>query len=86
MEGVKILKKMKELNPDGTLLFMHEGGPLTTDSFNRRLKKYCREAGVPYYSSHKIRFYNASTAYDGKNLQQSATLWDIVRWKPQSIT
>lgn len=68
MEGVKILKKMKELSPDGTLLFIHEGRQLTTDSFNRRLKKYCREAGVPYYSSHKIRFYNASTAYDGKNL------------------
>lgn len=34
----------------------------------RRLKKYCKEAGVPCYSSHKIRFYNASSAYDGKNL------------------
>ena len=40
----------------------------TTDSFNRRLKKYCKEAGVPYHSSHKIRFYNASTAFDGNNL------------------
>ena len=41
---------------------------MTTDSFNRRLKKYCKEAGVPYHSSHKIRFYNASTAFDGNNL------------------
>lgn len=30
----------------------------------RNLKK----AGVPYHSSHKIRFYNASTAFDGNNL------------------
>ena len=37
-------------------------------STNRRLKKYCREAGVEYHSSHKIRFYNASQAYDGENL------------------
>ncbi|RJW12147.1 recombinase XerD, partial [Lachnospiraceae bacterium AM25-39] len=44
------------------------GEIMTTDSFNRRLKKYCKEAGVPYHSSHKIRFYNASTAFDGNNL------------------
>ena len=63
-EGVKVLKKMKELNPDGTLLFMHEGRPLTTDTFNRRLKKYCTELGIPYLSSHKIRFTGASMLYD----------------------
>lgn len=63
-EGMRVLKKMKELNPDGKLLFMHEGRPLTTDSFNRRLKKYCTEAGVPYLSSHKIRFTGASMLYD----------------------
>lgn len=67
-EALKILQKAKELNPDGTYVFEPNGSLMTTDSFNRRLKKYCKEAGVPYYSSHKIRFYNASTAYDGKNL------------------
>jgi integrase len=41
---------------------------MTTDRFNRRLKKYCEECGVVYHSSHKIRFYCASTAYDGNNL------------------
>lgn len=63
-EGVSVLKKMKELNPDGKFLFMHEGRPLTTDSFNRRLKKYCTEIGIPYLSSHKIRFTGASMLYD----------------------
>lgn len=67
-EALKILKNAKELNPQGTYIFEPDGALMTTDSFNRRLKKYCKEAGVPYYSSHKIRFYNASSAYDGKNL------------------
>lgn len=62
--GIQVLKKMKELNPNGKLLFMHNGKPLTTDTFNRRLKKYCIEAGVPYLSSHKIRFTGASMLYD----------------------
>lgn len=67
-EALKILEKAKALNPQGTYVFEPDGDLMTTDSFNRRLKKYCKEAGVPYYSSHKIRFYNASSAYDGKNL------------------
>lgn len=62
-EGVMVLKKMKELNPYGKFLFMHEGRPLTTDSFNRRLKKYCIAIGIPYLSSHKIRFTGASMLY-----------------------
>lgn len=63
-EGVAILRKMKELNPNGKPLFQHQGRPLTTDSFNRRLKKYCNEIGIPYLSSHKIRFTGASMLYD----------------------
>ena len=67
-EALKILHKAKELNPNGIYIFEPNGEIMTTDSFNRRLKKYCKEAGVPYHSSHKIRFYNASTAFDGNNL------------------
>lgn len=67
-EAISILGKARELNPCGTYLFEPDGSIMTTDSFNRRLKKYCKEAGVPYHSSHKIRFYNASTAFDGNNL------------------
>ncbi len=47
---------------------LKNGGCLTTDTFNRRLKKYCNEIGIQYYSSHKIRAYNASVSYDGTNL------------------
>ena len=39
---------MYELNPEAGLLFMHNGKPLSTDRFNRRLKKYCDEIGIPY--------------------------------------
>ena len=67
-EALKILHKAKELNPNGIYVFEPNGEIMTTDSFNRRLKKYCKEASVPYHSSHKIRFYNASTAFDGNNL------------------
>lgn len=67
-EALAILEKAKELAPNSTYIFEPNGKVMTTDSFNRRLKKYCKEAQVPYHSSHKIRFYNASTAYDGTNL------------------
>lgn len=67
-EALEILKRAKDINPNGEFVFEPDGSIMTTDSFNRRLKKYCNEAGVPYHSSHKIRFYNASTAYDGNNL------------------
>lgn len=63
-KGLEILKEMKLLNPTGDLLFMHNGKPLTTDRFNARLKKYCKEADIPYLSSHKIRFSNASILFD----------------------
>lgn len=63
-EGVAVLKKMKALNPKGKFLFMYEGRPLTTDTFNRRLKKYCNEIGITYLSSHKIRFTGASMLYN----------------------
>lgn len=63
-KGLEILRKMKALNPSGETLFMHQGRPLTTDTFNRRLKGYCAATGVPYLSSHKIRFTGASMLYD----------------------
>lgn len=41
---------------------------MNTDRFNIYLRRYCKQADIPYHSSHKIRFYTASTAYDGTNL------------------
>lgn len=73
-QAVEIIKKAIQLNPDGTFLFEPNGKCMTTDRFNRRLKKYCESCGIPYHSSHKIRFYNASVAYDGTNLSAISRL------------
>lgn len=60
-EAVEIIKKAHELNPDGEYLFMCHGRTINNDTFNERLRKYCNDAGVPYLSSHKLRFTVAST-------------------------
>ena len=67
-EAITIIKKAIDLNPDSEYLFQPDGHMMSSDSFNRRLKKYTGECGVTYKPSRKIRFYNASTAYDGTNL------------------
>ena len=57
----EILDEALELAPDDTdLLFTLNGRPLTTDTMNRRLKKYTAACGIRYLSSHKIRFTSAS--------------------------
>lgn len=62
-KGVQVLYKMKSLNPHGKYLFMYQNRPLTTDTFNRRLRKYCSELGITYHSSHGIRFTSASLCH-----------------------
>ncbi|MCL2719130.1 MAG: tyrosine-type recombinase/integrase [Lachnospiraceae bacterium] len=57
----EILEKVKEKNPNGKYIFMTDGHQLTADTFNDRLHRYCRKAGVKGRSSHKIRFTVAST-------------------------
>lgn len=73
-EAIRILKVARSINPFGEYIFMPEGRMMTTNRFNAYLKKYCLECDVSYHSSHKIRFYNASTAYDGKNLSAISKL------------
>ena len=63
-DTIAILGKMKSLNPFGEYLFMFQGRPLTTITFNERLKKYCNAINIPYLSSHKIRFTGASILYN----------------------
>lgn len=69
-EAIRVLVKARALDPDGEFVFMPYGKPIITTTFNKRLRKYCNKAGIEYHSSHKIRFYAASTAYNGKNLTQ----------------
>lgn len=62
------MEQQKKLNPEGEFVFMPYGKPMNTERFNLYLKRYCDAVSIPYHSSHKIRFYSASVAYNGKNL------------------
>jgi integrase len=59
----QLLERIREINPNSEFLFVHDGVPLATVTFNRRLKKCCKELGIEYRSSHKIRFSTASIMY-----------------------
>lgn len=63
-EALRILEKIREQNPDGEFILMKDGRQLNANSFNRWLKRYCEDCGVPVRSSHKIRFCVASMLYD----------------------
>lgn len=47
----------KKINSAGNL-------PLPVNRFNEHLKNYCREAGIRVFSSHKARFYVATSLFD----------------------
>lgn len=59
----EILSDVKKVNPDSEYLFIKDSKPLTTVTFNRHLKKCCKELDIEYRSSHKIRFSSASILY-----------------------
>lgn len=59
----QLLKRIREINPNSEFLFVHDSIPLATVTFNRRLKKCCKELGIEYRSSHKVRFSTASIMY-----------------------
>ena len=58
-----LLTEIKRVNPDSEYLFICNGKPLVTVTFNRRIAKCCFELGIKYRSSHKIRFSTASIMY-----------------------
>lgn len=63
-ESWKILGRIKKANPDSEYLFINKDGEiLYQDTFNERLKDFCKDAGIEYFSSHKIRFCVASYLY-----------------------
>ena len=59
----EILIQIQTLNPDSEYIFIRNGQPLATVTFNRHLKKCCKELGIEYRSSHKLRFSTASIMY-----------------------
>lgn len=68
-EALNILKKAKEINPNGIYVFEPNGSLMTTDSFNRRLKNIAVKQGFLIIQAIRFDFTMLpSTAYDGKNL------------------
>ncbi|MBQ7780879.1 MAG: site-specific integrase [Lachnospiraceae bacterium] len=63
-EAIRILEKIREQNPNGEFILMHDGRQLNANSFNRWLKRYCEECNIPVRSSHKIRFCVASMLHE----------------------
>ena len=56
----RILMEIKRVNPDSEYLFIRGSRPLSTVTFNRRIKKCYLELGIEYRSSHKVRFSTSS--------------------------
>jgi len=72
LKALDIIDKIREINPDGEFILMNNGKQLTTNMFNKKLKRYCEQAGVRPLSSHKIRFSTASILH-----QQGMPLPDL---------
>ena len=55
----RYLQLARRRRPFGRLILESENGtPLRTNRFNEKLRKFCQEAGIRYFSSHKIRFFS----------------------------
>ena len=58
--GKATAKKAMKLHPEGDYLFMCNGEPITSITFNRHLKRACEALNITYRSSHQIRFTSAT--------------------------
>lgn len=72
----EVLKQVHILNPSSKYIFIRDGQPLATVTFNRSLKKCCEELNIEYRSSHKLRFSTASIMY--KNGMKDTELQKLV--------
>ena len=63
--AMAVLKEARSRAPFEQYLFTKDGRLLNNDTFNDHLKKYETQAGLPYLSSHKMRFTVASILYNG---------------------
>lgn len=61
----EILERIKIINPHGEYILMDskDNNQLIAEKFNTKLKYFFRQAGIREFSSHKIRFSNASILF-----------------------
>ena len=81
-----ILKEARIRNPFSDHLFMLDGRLLNTDTFNDHLKAYEEKCGLPYLSSHKLRFTVASILYHGNQGMDVTDLQKILGHSNVSMT
>ena len=65
-EAVAILQELKALNGNCKYILQGQGNAafsMPENKINEHLRQYCKKAGVPYFSSHKFRFYGATQLY-----------------------
>jgi len=56
----KIALQAMSLHSEGEYLFMRNGHPLYSATFNEKLKEVCNKLNIKYRSSHQIRFTTAT--------------------------
>lgn len=66
-EAAKILSILREIN--GGKKYILNGTrdarfSISENAFNEHLRKYCENAGIKYFSSHKARFYGITELYE----------------------
>ena len=68
--GAEILQHLAEQTTDGGYLLKDKSGKsLDTNTFNSRLKVYCKAVGIRYFPSHKIRFHAASVLFENDTME-----------------
>lgn len=66
-EAKKILEQLRIINGDKKYILQGSNNAsfsISENGFNEHLRKYCKNAGIPYRSSHKFRFYGITALYD----------------------
>ena len=62
-KAISVLKAQRKANPFGEYVFLYKNAPLISNTINHHLMRICERAGVPYMSSHKIRFWSVTNMY-----------------------
>lgn len=65
-EAAQVLEELRAINGNCNYILQGSGNAafaLPENKINEHLREYCKNAGVPYFSSHKFRFYGATQLY-----------------------
>ncbi|MCR5848227.1 MAG: site-specific integrase [Lachnospiraceae bacterium] len=76
-DAVNTLEALKKINGDKMYILSNQNGdkPIFTNRFNDNLKKVCESVGIPYYSSHKIRFGVVTSMYEAGISEKVIQSW-----------